>query len=259
MDLPASLARHSIVLDKTLLYHGSVAEGLDVFEPAQQCTIGYGLYCTSARSAAIGYAVKRAGELDIDFNREFKVPTLYTVAASGTFLDLRQGDCVLQLLPQWRTRLLSITHTPDRFVGQLETLYNAPDAQQSSWNSLERQLQRQSLIALETVQRHLDHPDPQYATSHAFVDGGGVINGAFTQFIREHGYDGVIGMETEGKATGPHDSYVVFDPLSVQKIGEENVGNPVAWRSLLEEVRRKREAFRQVVLGLNPAKLEFRQ
>src|SRR3989304_7265554 len=87
-----------ILLKKKTLYHGSGTSGIEVFNEAEEDTVGSGVYFTSEAKAAIGYARIRAG---INGN-----PVIYEASVEDIkLLDLRKKENVQKVLTSLRPKL----------------------------------------------------------------------------------------------------------------------------------------------------------
>lgn len=187
-----------------VLYHGSGVPGIRNFKPAQHQTMGTGLYCTTERDSAEVYASWRArtkygGELDpvdgISVPKEF-TPTLYSFRSNGMrFYDLRREDAKKALHPLW------IKHLKE-------------NRQEMHWTQK---------YPINEVIRRAGEDRP--LNRNSFTGGyQSSINQLFTEFLKQLGFDGVVGVEfdRDGKFnTGECNSYVVFDPAKLEPISED--------------------------------------
>lgn len=188
------------------LYHGGDTPDITNFLPAEETTIGEGLYTTSMPDQAFGYAVKRADsrkKVGDTITVTGSNPVVYEVEVTDvTFLDLRS--------PENRQRVMT------EYAQYLE-----------EW--LETQKQRKDLTwqnerYLGVVDKKIDYIHehkgnlPQRAGLKEVLWHTGSI---FTEFVIGLGYDEVIGLEGgEGGYTGSHDSWVIMDPSRARVTNE---------------------------------------
>ena len=170
-----------VKIDQKELYHGSGSGDIAKFNPAEETTIGKGLYLTSDINAAAGYAKRRSkGE-------EGLVPSVYKVEVKNLRMaDLRTVEGVKLFADLLRKRLFTESKKP-----------NLEWYQEASIQKTLEVIRTNSYKALKDIT--WNHQD------------------LVTQIIKDQGFDGLIAIEGgEGDEVGNHDSYVVFDPSKVE-------------------------------------------
>lgn len=204
----------TINADGVALFHGSAIPGIKDFMPAQACTFGEGIYCTSMLERAEGYARHRAergydGELD--FNREYDMPevfspVVYAFKASGLrLLDLRTNEKIADFLPVWQAYLSSGREQI------LEEMYGM--AEEGAKAAFRRMLPKQ-------IDRILGTDPNGRVCRDDLLGNGGPLNTIFSRFVGSLGFDGVVGTERAEFDMGEHDSYVIFDPKRLDLVQE---------------------------------------
>lgn len=178
------------------LYHGSATPGIKQFEVAEETTLGRGVYFTSQRDKAEGYAKKRAGGDKVD------TPILYEASISGLNLaDLRTPENMDIVMPG--------------LVGVLEEAKGRKmqGVAEISWPALMQDL-------IEEIERKAYRIGLKIVTR-----GAGRL---FSDYLKDHGFDGLIAEEGgehgwfkgERIDIGNHDTYVIFEPGNVQVVRE---------------------------------------
>lgn len=175
------------VIDQMVLYHGSNVPGIQKFNPAEETTIGTGVYLTD-KNTATGYANRR-------FNSGKGVPTLYQVEVQKLKLaNLTDETNVQTILPGFRTVLEKELATPNitwYHENAISTAINAINSGTIHAGNL-RQI--------------------------AFSNGV-----SFSSYLNSLGFDGLIAIEGGEGSIGDHKSYVVFNPEKIQIQSEESV------------------------------------
>lgn len=179
-DLP------ELLIDKAVLYHGSGTPGIREFLPADETTIGRGVYLTSDPVSAKGYALLRVAR------KESKSPVVYEVETDRLRLaDLRADEGIDKFASLLREELIRLIHnTPKPLPSILVRTVN---------------------MAVERIDKH---------SFRGLKDITWNFQDIVTSLIREKGFDGLVAIEGGEGDMGNHDSYVIFDPKKV-KILEE--------------------------------------
>ena len=187
----------SLHIERLKLFSGSPVPGLETFRDSEETTVGSGVYLTSQKEAARGYALVRGSRLPA-------IPTLYEVEiADMDMVDLATRVAVesfaklwRQELENWRETKLPIINVPHEMVRE----------------TYEERVQK--------VIEFIDRNSFRYLRDLTF-NFGGLIREVFTR----QEYDGLIAIEGgesgNGVTIGDHDSYVIFDSTKVKKVGEE--------------------------------------
>lgn len=165
------------------LYHGSGITGIQRMNPAEETTVGEGIYFTSAPSDALGYAERRSRK-----NKD-GVPTVYSAQIENLkFLDLRN-----------RTNITKI-------LGGFKTLLLAEKNKDLPWYT-ERSID--DAIELISSEKWLNLK--QIGFAHGKL---------FSEYVKSLGYDGLITIEEgEGEDIGKHDTYLLFDADKIKELG----------------------------------------
>lgn len=171
-----------ILVRRKTLFHGSSASGIEKLNPAEETTVGEGVYFTSKREDAEGYANRRSR------SREDAVPTIYRANIENLkFFDARSDDNVAKVLK-----------------GFLEILQQERQKEGLPWS-------REAVLdnAIEKIRSSA-------VTAGNLRDVGFAHGRLFTDYIQSLGYDGLIALEGgEGEDIGNHDTYLIFDPEKV--------------------------------------------
>jgi len=185
-----------IVGGDTHLFHGTAVQGIDALKKGIEDTLGTGVYFTSDRKAAEGYARVRNGRGGH--------PTVYeAVAPDAKFVDLRDIptlDAVMQgyleFLPDWLERDYPEKETTN------------PNDKRS------RRLWGKKIARITQVIQNKRY-SPGTIRNVAYE-----MPWLFSEYIQSLGFDGLIGLEggesRNGVTIGNHDSWVVFDPEKTQ-------------------------------------------
>jgi hypothetical protein len=204
---------------KISLYHGGATAGITDFLPAEDSTIGDGLYVTSMPDQAFGYAVERADErkkIGGDVVVDGTSPVVYEVELTdATFLDLRNPENTATILRD--------------YAGHLEAWSAARRTGDLSW--LEEDYLNIVAEKIGIIRGSKGQAPPHLKE---VLQQTGAI---FTEFVTGLGYDGVIAHEGgEGGYTGEHDSWVILDPSKARVTHEVTFATPYvfdqdAWRA----------------------------
>lgn len=180
-----------IKIDRMNLFYGASISGIKEFRIAEESTIGEGLYLTSQRETAEGYAKRRA-----KLNPHSK-PTVYQVEISNLRMaDFREKKTLDIFASKLKNRLLEEVKKPD----------------------LPYYIQGAMRQTLEKINAHSYRSGKDLMWSHP---------GLSTEIVKNEGFDGLLAKEGgEGDEIGDHDSYVIFDPTKAKVLKEVSVGIP---------------------------------
>lgn len=174
-----------VFLKKKILYHGSATPGISKFNPAEEDTVGSGIYFTSAEKSAIGYANNRA---EIKKNK----PVVYKVEVENLHLaNLTTDENAKQIL-----------------TGFIPVLRQKMKDHADKWYVVEG-----ARRSIETI--NAGDAGAGKVKNATFSNGGW-----FSEYLSSLGYDGLIALEGGDKGVGSHDSYVIFNPDKVKIIQE---------------------------------------
>ena len=178
------------LINKKILYHGSSTQGITSFTPAEEDTVGSGIYFTSEAKDAIGYARRRSR------SRQNSVPILYETQIENLRLaNLRNDESVKQLLEGFKEILKKELSNPDIKWHYQEALRRSIDAI------------NQGKIGCGNLRE----------ATFAHTD-------KFTRYLESLGYDGLVTFEGgEGEDIGVHDTYLIFDPKKVKITKEHKI------------------------------------
>ena len=186
----------TVLIHKKTLYHGSSLSEISDFQPAEETTIGDGIYTTSEAKDAIGYARIRATARDGE-------PIIYEIAVDNArLLDLRSSKTVIETLEGFRPILM-------------DKLKNVkPDAPWYIKSGYFRSIEElDKIVAGEKGAGNLK-------------DVVSSCGNVFSSYLESLSYDGLIFLEGgEGGEGGPgnHDSYLIFDPSKAKVIKEHPI------------------------------------
>ena len=160
------------------------------FNPAEEDTVGSGIYFTSEAKDAIGYAKRRSR------GRNDASPTLYEVQVENLRLaNLKKDENVKNILHGFKEVLKQKLSDPN-----------------VKWH-YEGALQKS--IAIISQGKVGSGNLREVTFNHTAL---------FTQYLQSLGYDGLIAFEGgEGTEVGNHDTYVIFDPKKVKIIDKQKV------------------------------------
>lgn len=186
-----------LILTKKTLYHGSGINGISLFQPAEEDTVGRGIYFTSGAEAAIGYATLRAQRERYEQRSDGKAvlpdakPTLYEISIEHARLcDLRTDENITEIMRDFSPVL----------VGALQ----APAAQ----GSKNKYLRNVYIKALDTLaQQSIGVRNLREITWST--------GALFSEYLQSRGYDGLVTIEGGEDINGNHDTYVLFDPTQI--------------------------------------------
>jgi hypothetical protein len=183
-----------IFIKRKVLFHGSNISGIQNFKPADETTIGQGVYLTSQAEAAIRYAHGHS------LRHENKTPPIiYEVSIENLkLLDLRDDKNVDAILQGFREILLKEKKKPGL-----------------KW--YEENAFSDAIEAIDTKRYYrLGLREVTWNFQNIFAD--------YCKFL---GYDGLIYIEG-GNApfTGDHDTYLIFDPSKIKVIEEHKLDLP---------------------------------
>lgn len=178
----------SVHIDKKILYHGSHAQGLRRIDKAGDTTVGEGVYLTSDRKSAEGYAKRRSK----NFGTE--TPTVYSLEVRDLDLaDLRTKEATVQF-----SKLLGQRLSEELASGRGDYWYR---------NTIK--------TILELIRSGKELPLKDITFN--FTD-------LTTDILSEAGYDGLITIEGgEGRDVGNHDTYLIFDPEKIKNLSSESM------------------------------------
>lgn len=186
----------TVLIHKKTLYHGSSLNDISEFQPAEETTIGDGLYTTSEAKDAIGYARIRASARDGE-------PVIYEVEAENSrLLDLRSSKNVIDTLQGFRPILIEKVRNVSK------------DAPWFVKDGLLKSIEELDKIVSE--EKHTGNLKEVVSNR----------GNQFSEYLESLGYDGLIYLEGgEGGEGGPgnHDSYLIFDPTKVKILREHNI------------------------------------
>lgn len=165
-----------LLINRKTLYHGSANPGIMTFNPAEEDTVGSGIYFTSEAKDAIGYARRRSR------SKQGSAPILYETQVENLRLaNLRMTRAVKKILDGFK-----------------EVLKHSLSDSNIQWNYQ------------ETLRRSID------AISQGKVGSGNLREvifahtDKFTKYLESLGYDGLVTIEGgEGEDIGIHDTYLL--------------------------------------------------
>lgn len=177
-----------VLAKRKIIYHGSAISGIEKFNLAEEDTVGNGVYFTSDKESAAGYARSRSkGE-------KGATPMIYQCEVENMkLLDLRKEENVKKVMSGFREILSARLNSGEKL----------------GWN-IEGVLRE----AIDNIDRgNIGVGKLKIVTFH--------FGGQFTEYVRSLGYEGLITFEGgEGNEVGDHDTYLVFDPEKI-KVKEE--------------------------------------
>jgi len=177
--------RLDLFIKNKILYHGSTVRGITSFNPAEEDTIGSGVYFTSEEKDAQGYALRRA-------KGRGGSPVVYKVEVENIKLaNLTEDENVTEIMKGFKDILVGKI-TPNLKWYELETI-------------------ARSVQAIENGRIHagnLREVTFNYTKT-------------FSEYLKGLGYDGLVAIEGgEGDEIGRHDSYVIFNPEKAKILDE---------------------------------------
>lgn len=176
-----------LLIRQKRLYHGSGKKGIEHLNSAEETTVGEGIYFTSEKTDAQGYANRRSRRNEAD------EPIVYgTQIENLKFLDLRNLANEAKILEGFKSTLVE-----ERKKNDLPWYY-------------EEGLDNAISLILNNKVRSLR----EITFTHGKL---------FTEYVKSLGYDGLITVEGgEGDDIGTHDTYLVFDPDKVKGLSIED-------------------------------------
>lgn len=179
-----------LIINRKKLYHGSGSSGIMMLNPAEETTVGEGVYLTSEEKDAAGYAIRRSS----------RVPGSLPVVYQTEIKDLR----LVNLTEDENVRRILIGYRP--------SVIHALEEADLPWNK-------------EGALRKVLHAiDSGIIRSGNLKEVTWYSGSSFTKYLQSLGYDGLVALEGgEGEDVGNHDSYVIFDPTKVKVIEERKV------------------------------------
>jgi hypothetical protein len=180
-------SKYAIFVSEMKLYHGSATAGIESLHPAEDDTVGSGVYLTSEPRHAIGYALARVSHSATAVLYETRISNL-------VLLDLRNDDAVREVMHEFAAILWK----------------------ELSKANLHWAWERAILNSLEQIgSGKFNHGNIKTITQ--------CCGKLFSSFIQSLGFDGLIATEGgepwyqngKGHEIGNHDSYVIFDPNKV--------------------------------------------
>lgn len=169
-----------IILDDKVLYHGSATPDIGLFNPAEEVTVGRGVYFVDNPQDAAGYARIRS-------QRDKRPPVVYEAEISEARLVNLDNPVKLQEVMQG-------------FASSLRQV----DLSNLPWYG-QGAVQR----ALDTIASGVRTGELKRVTQ--------TVSGYFTDFLKSQGYDGLKTAEGgEGQEVGNHETYLIFDPDKVK-------------------------------------------
>ncbi|MDO8505900.1 MAG: hypothetical protein Q7S48_04985 [bacterium] len=173
------------------LYHGTGITNIKIFKPAEETTVGEGVYLTSQAKGAIGYSIDRSKGTD-------KEPHIYeTVVENVKLLDLRNDANVQQIVPGFRilinSKLAQVTDKDPWYV-------------------------KHGLLG---ILDEIDGNKVKVGWLKLIAQSEGKL---FSEYVQSLGYDGLIAIEGgESEHTEDHDTYLIFDPEKIKIKGEHKI------------------------------------
>lgn len=202
-----------IVFDELTLFHGSATKSITEFEPAEDDTIGEGLYTTSCPYNASRYAINRSKHGKVD-------PVLYALRlANYSFIDLRTNDAVASFMPGFAD------HVEQEAPGIIETYAD-------DWRTT---------FMSEIFRRCVDTIRSGKLTSGTLKDALHQTCSTFTDYVTSQGADGIVAFEGGEFPNGAHDSWVIMKPALAVPIAEVVFSDFVYSRELTPEEQREKQ------------------
>jgi len=203
-----------IKFSELVLYHGSATPDITTFVPAEDDTIGMGLYTTSSPYNASRYAINRARNGQFD-------PVLYAVHIEDySFVDLRTNDAVSEFMPGFAD------HVEEEAPKIIEKY--ADDFRSYFMTEIYRR-------CVEIIRAgNLTKGTLKYALQQT--------GGTFTNYVISQGADGIVAFEGGEFPNGAHDSWVVMKPECAKPVAEVAFKDFVYKRDLTpKEIKEKEE------------------
>lgn len=190
-----------VFIKRKIIYHGSGIGGIQKFTPAEEDTVGSGIYFTSQPKDAIGYARIRSKRerspqrADGHPVIENSVPVIYESSIENIKLcDLTKDENATKIL-----------------LGLRQFLHNKE--QNPELNPKVRNFASLLIKKIDTLK--VGAGNLKLITQQASV--------WFSQYVQSLGYNGLIALEGGEGGNGNHDSYVIFDPEKARIVQEHSV------------------------------------
>lgn len=169
-----------IILKNKVLYHGSATSGIDLFKPADDDTVGQGIYFVDNSRQAAGYARLRS-------KRDKSPPVVYeTEIAKARLVNLDNPEKLQKVMQDFATSL-----------------------RQADLSGLPWYRQGAVVGALDAIAQGVSTGKVKKVTQP--------VGGYFAAFLKAQGYDGLKAREGgEGHEIGSHETYLIFDPDKVK-------------------------------------------
>ncbi len=180
-----------VYIKQKTLFHGTGVKDIKVFRPAEETTVGEGVYLTSQLKGAVDYARGRCEVTKTD-------PLVYEISIEDMkLLDLRKEENIQKIVPGFKKVLE-------------DTLAKLTD--QDPWY-------RSAGIA--TILESIKENKVKAGWIKLIAQNEGKL---FSEYVQSLGYDGLITIEGgESKHTEDHDTYLIFDPEKLKIKGEPKV------------------------------------
>lgn len=207
------------------LYHGGIEPNIRAFRESSDTTIGAGLYTTSMPDQAFGYAVVRAEQGGFSRHKTpkgivepEKQPVVYELALSDvTFADLRKQENIDRVLPGGFADYL------EQWIAQHEP----------GEDTVQDISEKQAMLAMSSRLAELRKTEKVFAGAIKIAIGNDYrVGQVFTEYLTSLGYDGLIATEggeisaSKRPYIGGHDSWVIFDPGTVEVTEEVSFKSP---------------------------------
>jgi hypothetical protein len=179
-EIITSNEQPEILLDHTVLYHGSATTGIHTLEIAENDTLGSGIYFVDNPTDAAGYATKRAKS---------------------------SGEPIVYVAEIDHARLVNLDNSD--ILDEIMLGFGAILFEKINQGSLPWYAQAAAIKSLEVINQGVKPGRVRFATfNHTSL---------FTAYLEGLGYDGLKSWEGgEGQDVGPHESYVIFSPKKVR-------------------------------------------
>lgn len=190
-----------VLIQRKHLFHGSAIPGTRVFLPAEDTTVGPGVYLTSGSNEAIGYAEVRSETSHAEgVDPE---PVLYEVSVENLrLLDLRREKVVNDISRELDAYMQDI---------RAKQFHDMPWDEQGAF--------------LQVMERLALPPGSGYDVAVGKIKYIAQNGPWFTDYVKSLGYDGIITLEggeaSMSATTGPHDTYLIYDPSKVHVVREQ--------------------------------------
>lgn len=173
------------------LYYGANTPYIKNFRAAEEDTVGRGLYLSDIKTAR-GYARRRGKSRGIPVVYEFRLHNLWLADLSNSH---KVKVCFTHYESILREYIQKYEQDPRRYYFPLKVHRNAIN------------LIRESKLHGGNIK----------------LVAFGTGTDRFSQFLQEHGYDGLVTREGGEGDVGNHLSYVIFDPSKIQLLREIHI------------------------------------